>query len=650
MPTTEDDQSDVGPDDVTLVSPDLPSVISRDFLTCHICLETFTRPRLLPCLHTFCHACLQQCILAAGPDVDSISCPTCRGRARIPVDGAIGFKANFFVSSLQEAMMSNGRRFCENCSESRIAAARCLDCRDFLCDACRDAHKRTKLTKQHQVLTIEELQRGEYSTHTRQQVMCSNHGEPITLVCIPCNHPICMTCKVTAHDGHKASDLKDTARNDREIISSILGKARDGISMVSTRLQNLDQYETSMDANNTSVLGAIQRRRVVLRDLIKDHTRKLAEELHETTRRTHRDIRRSRDQLNDQMASLRDVVQFATQLLEHGSDDDFVFMKSELQLRVESLQLQDVEPCDSSALQPTQLSMCTESDIHVARLCGELHLPATDTTPEVTRGRRVNAFDARTETDEKVCYVSSIAIGANNNILLLDQSNRKVKIFSLYGVLAGEFRLSPQMKSPMAIAVLRDRKIVVLDERTGIEVFTHTGRHVGQARCPARAPLGMAVHRPGQVLVTDRQTKSVFVVDVENNSTLQTVTMPGVFQKPAAVASSNNGHIVVADLKGHCVHVIDTDGHLAAEYGTKGNGENEISTPTSICTDRYSNVIVCDYHNSRVHVLSHDATFLTYVADASDGLLRPTAVAISNRGHAIIAEDSGKVSVYRYIK
>ena len=649
MPTTEDDQSDVAPDDVTLVSPDLPSVISRDFLTCRICLEPFTRPRLLPCLHTFCHGCLQQCILAAGPDDDSIACPTCRGRAQIPVDGAAGFKANFFVSSLQEAMTSSvQQRLCENCSERHIAAARCLDCRDFLCDACRDAHKRTKLTKQHQVLTMEELQRSDHSTHTRQQVMCSSHNEPITLVCIPCNHPICMTCKVTAHDSHKASDLKDTARNDREIISSILRKARDGISTVSTRLQNLDQYETTMDANNTSVLGAIQRRRVVLRDLIKDHTRKLAEELHEITRKTHRDIRRSRDQLNNQMASLRDVVQFAAQLLEHGSDDDFVFMKSELQSRVESLQ--DVHPHDSPTQQQTQLTMCTESDIHVARLCGELHLPDTDTTPEVTRGRRVNAFDARTETDEKVCYVSSIAIGAKDNVLLLDQNNRKIKIFSRYGVLAGEFRLSPQMKSPMAIAVLRDRKIAVLDERTGIEVFTHTGRHIGQARCPARAPLGMAAHKPGQVLVTDRQTKSIFVVDVENNATLQTVTMPGVFQKPAAVASSNNGHIVVADLKGHCVHVIDTDGHLAAEYGTKGNGENEMSTPTSVCTDGHSNVIVCDYHNCRVHVLSHDAKFLTYIADASDGLLRPTAVAVSSRGHAIIAEDSGKVVVYRYFK
>ena len=645
MPTTEDDQSEVGLDDVILVSPDLPSVISRDFLTCRICLETFSRPRLLPCLHTFCHACLQQCIHAAGPDADSIACPTCRGCARIPAGGAGGFKANFFVSSLQEAMLSSGQRLCENCSESRVAAARCLDCRDYLCDACRDAHKRTKLTKRHQVLTIEELRRDDRSSHMRQQVMCSSHDEPITLVCIECNHPICMTCKVTIHDGHKASDLKDNARNDREIISSILGKARDGISTVGIRLQNLDRYEMTMDANNTSVLGAIQRRRVVLRDLIKDHTRKLAEELHETTRKTHRDIRRSRDQLNNQAASLRDVVQFAAQLLEHGSDDDFVFMKSELQRRVESLQ---EEPCDASAPQQTQLSMCAESDIHVARLCGELNLPATDTPPEVTRGRRINAFDARTETDEKVCYVSSIAVGINDKILLLDQNNRKVKIFSRYGVLAGEFRLSPQLKSPMALAVLRDRKIAVLDERTGIEVFTHTGRHVGQARCPARAPLGMAAHKPGQVLVTDRQTKSIFVVDVENNSILQTVTMPGVFQKPAAVASSNNGHIVVADLKGHCVHVID--GHLAAEYGTKGNGENELSTPTSVCTDRHSNVIVCDYHNCRVHVLSHDAKFLTYIAEASDGLLRPTAVAVSNRGHAIVAEDSGKVLVYRYMK
>ena len=632
--------------DVDDMSPDLSSVISNDFLTCRICLDAFSQPRMLPCLHTFCHTCLEQCMRSAGRDADSIACPTCRSRTPIPPGGAAGFKANFFVSSLQEALLLGGLRRCENCADKHVAVVRCLDCRDFLCEACRDAHRRTKLTRRHRVLTLEELRFGEHAKHTRQPVTCATHNEPITLVCLQCNRPICLTCKVTVHDGHKASDLKDTARSDREILADTVRKAKDGIATMRRHLQTLDRYEGSVDASNADILGAIQRRRLVLRDLIKRHTRQVAEELQQITQKAHGEIGRHRDQLNAQMASLRDVVELTTQLLDHGSDDDLVSMKGELQRRLVSLQ--DTPLCDFSDVKKTQLDSCEESDINIARLCGELHAPMVDGV--LTRGRCVNTFDARTETDEKMCYVSCIATSVNDNIFVLDQTNRKVKVFTPHGALAGEFRLSEHIKNPVSLVILHDRKIAVLDERTGIEVFTHTGRHIRQVRCPVRAPLCMVVHCPGQVLVTDRQTRSVFAIDIETGSAVQNITMPGVFQKPAAIVSGNDGHVIVADVKCHCVHVIDTDSQLVASYGTKGNGENEINTPTSICTDRNSNILVADYHNRRVHALSHDAVFLTYIADASDGLLRPTAVTVSNLGHAIIADDGGKILVYRYMQ
>ena len=37
---------------------DISEVIPREFLNCRLCNEEFQDPKLLPCLHSFCRACL----------------------------------------------------------------------------------------------------------------------------------------------------------------------------------------------------------------------------------------------------------------------------------------------------------------------------------------------------------------------------------------------------------------------------------------------------------------------------------------------------------------------------------------------------------------------------------------------------------------
>ncbi|CAI8036604.1 Tripartite motif-containing protein 2, partial [Geodia barretti] len=46
-------------------------------LSCSVCLEEYRRPRVLPCLHVFCEACLEKLV---GTQRDKLSalCPNCR--------------------------------------------------------------------------------------------------------------------------------------------------------------------------------------------------------------------------------------------------------------------------------------------------------------------------------------------------------------------------------------------------------------------------------------------------------------------------------------------------------------------------------------------------------------------------------------------
>ena len=51
-------------------------------LECAVCLDQYTEPKVLPCLHSFCKRCLQRLLTREGAEC-KISCPTCRSSAKV---------------------------------------------------------------------------------------------------------------------------------------------------------------------------------------------------------------------------------------------------------------------------------------------------------------------------------------------------------------------------------------------------------------------------------------------------------------------------------------------------------------------------------------------------------------------------------------
>ena len=48
----------------------------EEHLTCSVCLEPFKDPKVLPCLHSYCHECIIN--LAKNAKSNTIDCPECR--------------------------------------------------------------------------------------------------------------------------------------------------------------------------------------------------------------------------------------------------------------------------------------------------------------------------------------------------------------------------------------------------------------------------------------------------------------------------------------------------------------------------------------------------------------------------------------------
>ncbi|ELU01091.1 hypothetical protein CAPTEDRAFT_86968, partial [Capitella teleta] len=74
-----------------------------DLLTCPICLETFSDPKTLICLHSFCANCLESC---KRPYRRDVPCPVCKKVTVLPTTGVQGLQNDFRIQQIRDIITS----------------------------------------------------------------------------------------------------------------------------------------------------------------------------------------------------------------------------------------------------------------------------------------------------------------------------------------------------------------------------------------------------------------------------------------------------------------------------------------------------------------------------------------------------------------
>ena len=133
-------------------------------LTCPICLDHFISPKILPCLHPFCHQCLEGLPLDLQEKKLFLSCPTCRTPVELPTTGVTGFPAAFLINNLTEvySLLQKGsgdqQVSCDNCKKSD-ATGHCKQCSKFYCAKCLSVHNDWVTFVDHTVIGLDEATR-----------------------------------------------------------------------------------------------------------------------------------------------------------------------------------------------------------------------------------------------------------------------------------------------------------------------------------------------------------------------------------------------------------------------------------------------------------------------------------------------------------
>jgi len=133
-----------------------------------MCDKTFDDPRTLPCLHSFCIACLEVQKFTALSKSSGLCCHQCKAPFTLPAVGGVGaYTCNAFVDSLVKFAKVNQGDInrvvkCETCDDED-ATMHCVECNEHIGPACSGVHKRGKMSAMHQQIPLDEALAGNAS-------------------------------------------------------------------------------------------------------------------------------------------------------------------------------------------------------------------------------------------------------------------------------------------------------------------------------------------------------------------------------------------------------------------------------------------------------------------------------------------------------
>ena len=674
-------------------------------LTCPVCLDHYTNPKTLPCLHSFCQHCLQGLPLDKKNETYYLSCPTCRHCTELPEEGAGAFPVAFTLNNFKEIY---------------------------------NAIKKTA------------------DLSNLKEATCSDHGKPLELFCETCDTVICVNCSYRNHKHHKCELVTDSYATHREALEKSLNPVKGKIEGLKKVLSALAEREGEIRERGEGVLEEIHEMVEEMMNVLHESERKLTEQAKRVTDDKLKVLSEQMKSAEMSLSVLEDVEDYVEQSLKTGSPQQVLRSKKQMmermsevtaQINVEELQpkekanfvlskdikslhhIGDIVTCSSTALQQCRvikidritpagkavsfslsmeapdssllsvpLSSLRYSLVPVGKGGQPIHttVTTTSTDPGVyriqcnpsTRGThtvKVQVYDVQLEDTSLVIpfnpYLDNItpvrtitelkdpwgvAVSDDNHVIItkfygdcvtiLDREGKKVKSLGGEGG-SGNVKFF----RPRGVAITPDKFILVSDEHR-IQKISMDGYLIasvgekGSGPLQFNAPCGIAISPiTGQVYIADRNNDRIQVLNPDltfSHSFGRRGSANGQFQYLCSIAIDSQGLVYVADCYNHRIQKFSPDGKFVGQFGTRGSGPGQLYSPNGITIDTAATglVYVSEGGNGRISVFTSDGVFVSrFGSEGSniDQFHRPHELTFDKDGFLYVCDcDNNRLVVY----
>ncbi|CAB4043305.1 tripartite motif-containing 45-like [Paramuricea clavata] len=237
---------------------------------------------------------------------------------------------------------------CENCDSEDAAQNRCNECGMFLCHFCTESHKRTRSTKHHELVSVEELKSNPDPQNIAEKIRCRKHKQKvIKLFCKTCQTTICRDCAIVDHRQHEYGFVEEVAVEEKRHLQSNLNEIKQRKGRVVEAIVNLKKFNVSLEAKKTSTVSEISRHFDQLVKAVESRKREMIEKATSITNSKQKQIHAQLEVLEVALASCESSIKFTEQAFKNGNDVQILSMEKYILQSLEQVKAvkDQTKPC-----------------------------------------------------------------------------------------------------------------------------------------------------------------------------------------------------------------------------------------------------------------------------------------------------------------
>ena len=590
--------------------------ILEEQLTCPICLDDYTDPKILLCLHSFCHRCLEGIPLDLQGKKFFLSCPTCRTPTELHETGVAGFPIAFFINNLSEVhslmkkVSGDQQSSCDNCKKSD-ATGYCKQCTKFYCAECLGVHNKWVTFVDHVVISLDEVARTAFqlpSIKPKVTMKCSSHGKSLKIYCETCYDLICSDCTVRIHRGHEYDLVNDTYDKHRQIIESSLQPVREQIVVVTEALTTLTHREKEIIHQGETVKQEIHVMIKQIIDLLLQSERKLTEDVDLAVRHKLSMLSQQKRKAETTLGQLTDCFDFVEQGLKVGTPQQVLLAQPQMIDRTNSV-IKSFKPQSFQPLEQADIKLVKSEKIEdVHKSIGEV----------------------RYSSSMSSCKVRNI----DRHLALMGKESTRTIVFefpdgSPVSVPPPPFHISCYLTTP--------------DNNQPIECTVKESTQSGQYKV-VFTPITRGLHQL-HVRVHDINIPgSPLGIPVSISPKMRGNPVKSItgLNTPWGIDVTDDGLMIVSEYYGHCITVLDREGKKIKSFGSYGSGRGQFNYPSGIAVTSNRTILVGDSFNHQIQELTMEGECIACIGERGNGPLQfqyPMGITINiTKGQVFVAD------------